>query len=251
MSEQKIPLMEVEFPTDIEIEGQKDMILHEVFPKKKSLWERIKEIYWGPGLKNIFYHCESAWLITAFVYMGVCFACKLAEEEPKLQTVIAMMAFPVCYLAFAFVSCWLEEQEEVIELKSSMHYSFMHMTNLRMFYTSIVTILFDMPLLIWINGYQMQELLKYGAAGVSMIFLFALVSLFIYSKVRNSYYIGFLFLAWVSCCVILLKLENKIYQYLFYQMPLEIHLLVAVSCFVVFMIYVGKVEKENAYAITY
>ena len=40
-------------------------IVEKAIPKRQSLWERIKEIYWGPGIRAIFYQSGSIWLIVA------------------------------------------------------------------------------------------------------------------------------------------------------------------------------------------
>ena len=44
--EQKIPLLPVEFPEDSVMQKECRAIVEKAIPKRQSLWERIKEIYW-------------------------------------------------------------------------------------------------------------------------------------------------------------------------------------------------------------
>ena len=51
--EQKIPLLPVEFPEDSVMQKECRAIVEKAIPKRQSLWERSKEIYWGPGIRAI------------------------------------------------------------------------------------------------------------------------------------------------------------------------------------------------------
>ena len=44
--EQKIPLLPVELPEDSVMQKECRAIVEKAIPKRQSLWERIKEIYW-------------------------------------------------------------------------------------------------------------------------------------------------------------------------------------------------------------
>ena len=121
--EKTIQMMEVELPSDEEIAIQKNIILSRALPEKQNVWERLKKIYLGPGLRVIFYHCGSAWLVTVFVYLAICAFCGFSAHNATVQMEICLVAFPICYLVFSFISCWAEEQEGVIDLINSMHYS--------------------------------------------------------------------------------------------------------------------------------
>lgn len=245
---QRISRMDVEYPSDLEITQQKEYILSKALPKKQSLWEKIKNIYWGPGIKTIFYHCESAWLITALVYLALCFGNKAVSQDSNTQMALSLLEFPICYLLFSFLSCWLDEQEEVLELKNSMHYSVTYLVSLRMFYASIVIMLCNLCLNIFVYKYHGAQLWKIGAVGISSMFLFAIASLYLYHKLSKSYYIGILIGIWALIAVKVLQSNQIFIRILLEDIPIAIHGIVAVCCFIGFIIYIGKVEKKDAYS---
>lgn len=247
----QISQMEVEYPSEQEIKQQREYILAKAMPKKQSLWEKVKNIYWGPGIKTIFYHCQNAWLVTVFMYIGLCFVTKTLIQDTDTQMALSLLEFPICYLTFSFLSCWLDEQEGVIELKSSMHYSVTYIVGLRMFYASIIIMLCNLCLNLVMNKYEGQYLWKIGAVGVSSMFLFATASLYLYHKLSKSYYIGILIGIWAVMASVAVRLNHIWVQVLLEDIPIAIHGITAVCCFIGLMIYIGKVEKIDAYSFAY
>ena len=246
--EKTIQMMEVELPSEEEIAIQRNIILERALPEKQNVWERLKKIYLGPGLRVIFYHCESAWLVTVFVYLAICAFCGLSAHNATVQMEICLVAFPICYLVFSFISCWAEEQEGVIDLINSMHYSVTYIVSLRMFYSSLVSMAFNLFLLIVVSSWRGQEMWKLGAAGITGMFLFAVFSLYLYHKIGKSHYIGFLILLWLGISVILVRGRGEIFYLLLEILPLTVHLGAAVGSLIVFIIYIRKVEKKDAYS---
>lgn len=61
--EQKIPLLPVEFPEDSVMQKECRAIVEKAIPKRQSLWERIKEIYWGPAFVPYFIRAEVSGLL--------------------------------------------------------------------------------------------------------------------------------------------------------------------------------------------
>ena len=55
--------IQVEYPDMAEMEQQKNRILQSALPEKDSLFERLKKIYYGPGLGIIFYRCTLIWVV--------------------------------------------------------------------------------------------------------------------------------------------------------------------------------------------
>lgn len=250
-NEIQIPKMEIEYPSDAMIKMQKEQILNAAIPKRKTVLERIKDIYWGPGLKVIFYQCGSAWLVTGMVYLLIMFLCLDAKEDIRFQSILALMACPLLYLVFSFVSSWSEEQEEVIELKKTMHYSYTYMISLRMFYSSIATILLNVLMLTFLIGYSVQELWKIGAAGISSMFLFAAVSIYLYHKLGNGRYIGIMITIWSVFCIIMMRSDNGLYHLMFEGISMAVHVMVSFVCFVGIMMYIRKEGKRYAYTYSY
>jgi hypothetical protein len=244
--------MEINFPTEQELRQQKKMILEAAMPEKQSLSRRLKNIYWGPGWKVIFYHCESVWLITAFVYIGVFLLGRmLGRSDIRLQMAMSVLEYPICYLVFSFLSCWLDEQEAVAELKKSMHYSLTYIVSLRMLYTSVMLIMVNIAVDIAFNRYQWADFWTISAIGTSSMFLFALVSLYFYHKLVRSYYLGILAGIWMLLAAGIRNLQGSLLFVIVEGIPLAIHAGVAVICFIVMFIYIGKVEKKDAYTFAY
>jgi hypothetical protein len=244
--------MEINFPTEQELMQQKKMILEAAMPEKQSLSRRLKNIYWGPGWKVIFYHCESVWLITAFVYIGVFLLGRmLGRSDIRLQMAMSVLEYPICYLVFSFLSCWLDEQEAVAELKKSMHYSLTYIVSLRMLYTSVMLIMVNIAVDIAFNRYQWADFWTISAIGTSSMFLFAIVSLYFYHKLVRSYYLGILAGIWMLLAAGIRNLQGSLLFVIVEGIPLAIHAGVAVICFIVMFIYIGKVEKKDAYTFAY
>ncbi|MBQ3514053.1 MAG: hypothetical protein IJA32_09705 [Lachnospiraceae bacterium] len=247
----KVPKMEIEYPSDAMIKHQKEMILNAAIPKQKTVLERVKDIYWGPGLKVIFYQCSSAWLVTGMVYLLMMFLCLDTKEDVRIQSILALMACPLLYLVFSFVSSWSEEQAEVIELKKTMYYSFTYITSLRMFYSSIVAILFNVILLFFLKGYSAQELWRIGAAAISSMFLFAALSIYLCHKLGNGRYIGVLIAIWCAFCIVMMRTDNNLYHFIFEAIPMAVHVMVTSVCFVRIIMYIRKEGKKYAYTYSY
>ena len=102
--EQKIPLLPVEFPEDSVMQKECRAIVEKAIPKRQSLWERSKEIYWGPGIRAIFYQSGSIWLIVACLYLGIGWLGQLYAKQPETQMIIVFLGFPVCFLVFAVLA---------------------------------------------------------------------------------------------------------------------------------------------------
>jgi hypothetical protein len=192
------------------------------------------------------------WLITAFVYIGVfLLGCMLGKSDIRLQMAMSVLEYPICYLLFSFLSCWLDEQEGVAELKKSMHYSLTYIVSLRMLYSSVILIMVNIAVGIAFNRYQWTEFWTIIAIGTSSMFLFAIVSLYFYHKLVRSYYLGILAGIWMLLATGIRNLQGSRLFVIVEGIPIAIHAGVAVICFIFMFIYIGKVEKKDAYTFTY
>ena len=155
--EQKIPLLTVELPEDSVMQKECRAIVEKAIPKRQSLWERIKEIYWGPGIRAIFYQSGSIWLIVACLYLGIGWLGQLYAKQPETQRMIVFLGFPVCFLVFAALAWWLDAQNHMQELIGSLHYSQSYLSGLRMLYAGVIMIL--------VNVAGGKSICEYGSAG--------------------------------------------------------------------------------------
>jgi hypothetical protein len=139
-----------------------------------------------------------------------------------------------------------EEQNEVIELKQSMPYSFMYIINLRMFYASLVAIMLNIILIVTcFNGFS--NMWSICAAGTTSMLLLALSSLVIYEKTGSSKWSGVLIAGWVIGCIILVRNGSSLYHLLLNVIPLMVHIVAALISFGLLIGFIRKVEKQNAY----
>lgn len=167
--EQKIPLLPVEFPEDSVMQKECCAIVEKAIPKRQSLWERIKEIYWGPGIRAIFYQSGSIWLIVACLYLGIGWLGQSYAKQPETQMIIVFLGFPVCFLVFAALAWWLDAQNHMQDLIASFHYSQSYLSGLRMLYAGVIMILVNVTgaaLFTDISGKAFVSMVLVGSSSV-------------------------------------------------------------------------------------
>ena len=94
--------IQVEYPDMAEMEQQKNRILQSALPEKDSLFERLKKIYYGPGLGIIFYRCTLIWVVMILLYIGVLVLSIGTRDAKQTQMAVVLFAFPAMYLGFSF-----------------------------------------------------------------------------------------------------------------------------------------------------
>ena len=173
--EQKIPLLPVEFPEDSVMQKECRAIVEKAIPKRQSLWERIKEIYWGPGIRAIFYQSGSIWLIVACLYLGIGWLGQSYAKQPETQRMIVFLGFPVCFLVFAALAWWLDAQNHMQDLIASFHYSQSYLSGLRMLYAGVIMILVNVTGAALFTDISGKAFVSMVLVGSSSVFLFASV----------------------------------------------------------------------------
>lgn len=239
-------MMEVDYPPEEEMRRRKTAILA-AMPERAGIWDEIRRIYWEPGFGVVFYQCGSAWLVTGLVYMLLLAGCVLTREDVRARTFFALMACPLLYLVFSFVSLWTGEQEAVAELKRTLHYSFDRIVALRMFYSGLIMIGMDLLLLPAMGNCSLGEAWAAGAAGVSGAFLFAMLSLYLYRRIGGCGHMGIMAAVWTVLGAGAARYGDVLYGALFQELPAAVHIITAVCCMAGFADYIRRVEK-NAYA---
>lgn len=243
--------IQVEYPDMAEMEQQKNRILQSALPEKDSLFERLKKIYYGPGLGIIFYRCTLIWVVMILLYIGVLVLSIGTRDARQTQMAVVLFAFPAMYLGFSFLSCWVDEQEAVTELINSMHYCMHYIVGLRMFYASLVSALINLGTLLVLDGQADAIFWKLSALGVSSMCLFAVFALYLYHRFSSSYGIGVLLVLWGILAVFSAWSRYAWIKILLTELPLAIHFAVAAGFFICFVVLTGKVEKENVTVVAY
>ncbi len=238
--------MKIEYPTEEEIRRHCGQILDAAIPARLTFHENMRSLYWDPGPRIIFHQCGSACLITGMVYLLISTACLLSHDHAKRQIFFSLLCCPLLHLTFSLAAFYSEQQTAVIELKQTLHYSFTRLVSLRMFYTSIAAVFLNLVFLgvlhshPALNSCSVRELWTIGAAGISSMFLFALLSLYLYRRLGSCRHMAILLLIWLLLCTGILLSEDRIALFLFQTIPPAGHLAAAVSSMVIFTYYTAR-----------
>lgn len=246
--EQKIPLLPVEFPEDSVMQKECRAIVEKAIPKRQSLWERIKEIYWGPGIRAIFYQSGSIWLIVACLYLGIGWLGQSYAKQPETQMIIVFLGFPVCFLVFAVLAWWLDAQNHMQELIGSLHYSKSYLSGLRMLYAGVIMILVNVTGEALFTDVSGKAFVSMVLLGSSSVFLLASVCVYACHKGAGGLFYAGLIAVWACVCVIARFAETGVQMFLFTSVPLAVHGAVTAASFCLLFVSIGKVEKKDAYS---
>lgn len=228
--------MEIDYPSEYEIEEQKKKVMERTFIKN------IKR----PGLRIVFYQCRITAIISLFIYFLLMFVCASIRPGQENGGYLAFLIFPLTYFSFYFLSVLSEGQNEVIELKMSLRYSFIYLISLRMLYAAIVSVWLNIILLmIFFN--RVGNMWSIGAAGTSATLILALVSLITYEKTGSVKISAFIISVWTLIGILLMQYGQGLYHLLVDVVPVAVHLTVTAATFMMFIRYIRKVEKQNAY----
>ena len=243
--EQKIPLLPVEFPEDSVMQKECRTIVEKAIPKRQSLWERIKEIYWGPGIRAIFYQSGSIWLIVACLYLGIGWLGQLYAKQPETQRIIVFLGFPVCFLVFAVLAWWLDAQNHMQELIGSLHYSQSYLSGLRMLYVGVIMILVNVTGAALFTDVSGKAFVSMVLLGSSSVFLFASVCVYACHKGAGGLFYAGLIAVW-ACVSVKMPITRDGTKRP--RVPLAVHGAVTAASFCLLFVSIGKVEKKDAYS---
>lgn len=240
---------EILYPSEEQMTVQIDEILDKGLKRKEPWTTRVKELLIGPGLSVIFYRAKLIFMGSFFLYVLLMGVCKYIGELVTYKEYIAIVVFPMLHLIFHILSYWSEEQEVVIELKESLHYSFSYVVSLRIFYVSILSAVCNLILMgTFASFWQMG---KVSMVGLSSLFLFASLMLKLCERMSGKQPIMLIFGIWVAICLVLSMYGEGIHIFLFEVLPLVVHILMFAVSFGLFIYYFGKVGNKYAYACEY
>lgn len=238
---------DVPYPDEEQMRSEIKVIMDRGLPRRQSIWKKWGQIFTGPGLDVIFYRAKLIFLGSFLICLFLSQLCVLIGNFTAYSEYLILMLYPLMHLIFHGLSCWVEEQSEVIELKMSFHYSFSYIVALRMFYVSIFSagVNFLATVMLADDAYRS----KICAAGLSSMFLLALLALVLYDRLQGrTYYIWGIAGAWVVLCLVLSGCGKNVSFFVFDVMPLAVHVLIAIASFALFIHYIGKDGREYAYS---
>lgn len=240
---------QVVYPSAEQKQLQMETILEKGLPRKVPKAERIKELLIGPGLSVVFYRAKAIFAGSFLVYLVLLAVCDYMGSFVANEEFFAILAFPMLHLIFHMLSYWAEEQDEIVELKGSLYYSFEYIVSLRMFYVSIGSAMLNLFLMAgFLPFYEMG---KVGMVGLSSLFLFAVLTLYLCEKTNGLMPILMATGAWIVLCMGCGIYGDALSILLFEVIPFGVHLVMCLFSFGLFIYYFGKVGKKYAYACEY
>lgn len=228
--------LRIDYPTEQEIDEQRQIVMQRAFLKHTH----------RPTPRTVFYQCHMSAIISLLIYFCLLFICANVRPDASTGGFIALAIFPVTYFSFYFLSILSEEQSEVIDLKMSLCYSFSYLVSLRMLYASIAAVGLNILLLIGFFR-KVENLWSIGAAGTTSMLLLALISLVTYERTSSAKLSAVIITLWIVGCLLLMEYGTPLYHLLIEVVPLAVHITVAMVILGVFIGYIGKVERQNAY----
>lgn len=239
MSERKLTEsgFQVDYPAEDEIQAQKRQILAKAFPRMNRL-----------DMGTVFY---GSWLllpIGLMIYAVCVILCVGLAPDPEAGALSAMMAFPVIYFSFFFLSLLSEEQEGMVELKQTMRYSMLYLVSARVLAASVLDILVNVGTFLFLIEDKVDSW-SVGAAGASAMFIMALLFLIIYERTGRVKFTAAVFGGWVLVCCMGLRFRTPVYAFITETVPLAVHIGVVILCFAALLNYIRKVERRIAYNI--
>lgn len=237
----------VVYPSEEQMNQQINSILDKSRIKKRSALEMIRATLIGPGLSVVFYRFKLILLGSFLIYLFLAFLCQQLAYYVEIENkeYMMMLLFPMLHLVFQSLSLWSEEQEELVELKCTLHYSFSYLVGLRMFYITILSALLNLLTMLRFTGWQNMG--KLCAIGFSSMFLFTVITLVMCEHVYRYFHVFGLAVFWAVLCVLLARYGSGISYILFELLPLTVHIAMAAVSFGLLLYYMGKVGRSYAY----
>jgi hypothetical protein len=239
-------LFDVEYPNSEEKQNSINCILEATYTEKNNMHKKITNLFVGPGLDIVFYRSKLLIVTSIFLYLFAGILGHISVGNIISSEYFVMLLFPIVNVSFFALSIWSEEQSEIIELKKTLKYSQTYIITLRMFYVSLIAIgINETMILAYVKN---TNYVKMTVLAFASSFLFSLISLWLYDVFDNYYNIIFLCVAWIICGSILSKYVEAITNLLLNSIPIVAYILLAAASLLLFVYYLRKVEKNNAYA---
>lgn len=242
--------MDVDYLSQSEMQNEIEEILSKGMPQKIPFLKRMKKIYLGPGLRVIYYKNLSVFFATFIIYFVVCLGLVLSFEGEIRQFGAAFLGMPVFFLLFSYLTCYMDEQAQINELRNTMYYSMNYIVSLRLFYTAVILSLVNTSFL-FLSGIREKAILSVGVVGVSSMLVFAIIAVYIYHRWSNYKCFAGLGAAWVLLFAAIMQLPETKILFIFEYIPLGIQVAAMILCFVALFILVGRMEEKNAYTFAY
>ena len=110
---------DIQYPDEEQIRSEIKAIMDRGLPERQNFCRRSVQIFTGPGLDVIFYRAKLIFLGSFLICLFLSQLCLMIGNFTEYSEYLVLMMYPLLHLIFHGLSCWAEEQSEVIELKMS------------------------------------------------------------------------------------------------------------------------------------
>lgn len=203
----------------------------------KYLFRMIKTL----GLKNIFYDKAEVIviLIALFLFNSLIFNRNIQDID-SIYVYIFILT-PISYLVISFFSYFNAKQKNTFDIEMICKHDVYQILAIRMFLFSIISILLNSSLSIFIY-IKNNELSLVRANIISITALFLFSSIFLYSiiKLRRNYTKYFILIGWIIGNVICSSNYKSYYMLMLKEVPIYVHIIVSAICI---FIYISSLKR--------
>ena len=162
---------------------QADELLNAVRTEKKTgFFEFLRDMFFGLGLKNVFYGVYDAVFVLLVLSAAIIVSLSIQPREDFAEIGgelygYVFAASPVAYFVFFLISYFKEKLENSFAVKMTCRYTVLHLSAFRMFAAGVVCLVVNAVAAAIMADKMNVGMLNIAAVSFSSLFLFALVTI--------------------------------------------------------------------------
>lgn len=237
----------IDMPDDITIAREIDYIVEEGIKSKKSFYMYMKEMYNQLGFRYIFKDITEIIFIIFLALIScsyIIFNFNIEENDYYCKIyLLIVIASPILYLIISLWSFISSKERKTYELEMSCKYNLYQVSVFRMLVFSIISILFNVIFIYLIARINSNiDFLRGVMIGITSLFIFAVISLYMLFAIRSRY---ISILLWLSVNIIPSLIKPNIYTSILTTTPIYVYFVVTSICI---YFYINKLKKFIKFA---
>lgn len=230
--------MKIPYPDDVQIQSISSEICKKALPKRTTVFEFIKNMYSGIGLRKLFLNSLDIAIlsITVFIVAGIVFpsSITLAAEADKL--VIFLFGFSPLFFAINYgASLWKEHSFGTYAVKMTCRYTVQHLLAYRMLVSSLTgTILNGIYVVILCSRVELP-LITMLCISFSSLFVFAMLLIILLLRYDSVISIVMLYGFWIFGNIVLSTLWPKMFITVLYAIPVGMWIIIDIALLTFFL----------------
>lgn len=221
--------MNIEYPSDFEIEQSIDYICEKGKIKKDGFFVFLRDMTEGLGVANVFYGIRDAMLLAVSVFvlmcMGVMYFC---DGENAHKAVIGTFVLAPAVFTVMFLLSYIKEKtSETYQVKMTCKYTVNHLLAYRMFVFSLAGAAADTVYAVLVCAKTQLSFVMLLCVSLSSLFLFSLVLIFTVLRFNSVFAPVTVLAGWVILNSVLWLIFGDGYGVILQQIPLWIYILSA------------------------